>query len=219
MKKFTTFPESKKLEIFRVALTNAVSNAEIANLLSRFGFTAESLEKGKALLEATKKAYDKALTLKKKRTGIYYQFKKKLEAFDKIYVKHRKLTRIAFEDDKLILDSLRLSDSHKRVYVKWIEMVKTFYSKTTVDTSIKEVLVKYNIASEELDAGLALIPEIEQIRAEYVNEKGASQDATSAKNKAFEALEDWMEEFFDLSRVALRKQPQLMEALGIVTKK
>jgi hypothetical protein len=97
-------------------------------------------------------------------------------------------------------------------------MVKTFYTKTTGDNSIKEVLAKYNISSEELDAGLALIPDMEQIRAEYVNEKGASQDATSAKKKAFEALDDWMEEFFDLSRVALRKQPQLMEALGIVTK-
>ena len=49
-------------------------------------------------------------------------------------------------------------------------------------------------------------------------EKGASQDSTNAKDKAFARMDDWMNQFFALSRVAFRKQPQLMESFGVVVK-
>jgi hypothetical protein len=49
--------DARKLERFQLALTNATTDAAIAEALSKFGLSAESLKEGKALLAATRGAF------------------------------------------------------------------------------------------------------------------------------------------------------------------
>ncbi|RRD60443.1 hypothetical protein [Tannerella forsythia] len=52
-----------------------------------------------------------------------------------------------------------------------------------------------------------------QARADYLREKGESQDATKQKDAAFRAIETWLSDFFAVARIALEDNPQLLEAL------
>lgn len=50
--------EVQILEDYRVALTNAVNQTEIANTLAEFGYDSSEISKGTALLAATNTAYE-----------------------------------------------------------------------------------------------------------------------------------------------------------------
>ena len=54
---------------------------------------------------------------------------------------------------------------------------------------------------------------VRQARADYLREKGESQDATKQKDAAFRAIETWLSDFFAVARIALEDNPQLLEAL------
>jgi hypothetical protein len=210
--------DAAKLEMFQLALTNATTDAAIAESLSKFGLSKESLEEGKALLAATRDAYERFNSLKRKRTVVYAEFNKQKMALTKLYLKHRKMAKVVFEENREVYESLGLRAKYRTTYVNWIEMLKNFYSKVKADNGIKEQLTKLNITAEDLDAAASAIPALEKARADYMIEKGASQDSTGAKNIAFANMDDWMAHFFDLSKVAFRKQPQLMESFGVVVK-
>ena len=74
------------------------------------------------------------------------------------------------------------------------------------------------ITAEQLNAANALIADVETTRADYLREKGESQNATQTKDASFAVLDDWMSEFYAVARIALEDQPQLLEALGLLVR-
>jgi hypothetical protein len=218
MRKQGKLSDAAKLERFQVALTNAATDAALSESLSKYGLTAESLEEGKSLLSTTREAYELANSSRRKRTVVYNDFNKQKMAVNKLYAKHRRLAKILFEENREVYERLGLRGKYRTTYVYWIEMLKNFYSQVGADNGIKEQLAKLNTTDEELDAAISAIAPLEKARAAYMIEKGVSQDSTDAKNIAFAQMDDWMKRFFDLSKVAFRKQPQLMESFGVVVK-
>ncbi len=79
-------------------------------------------------------------------------------------------------------------------------------------------MARLAITPEQLTAGKTLLTELETARAEYLKEKGESQEATKIKDAAFAKMDDWMSEFYAVARIALEDKPQLLEALGKVVK-
>ena len=111
-----------------------------------------------------------------------------------------------------------MKNPYYRTYVKWIELARRFYTELSNNPDLTERLSKRNYSNDETQARLAAISEIQVARAAYIYEKGISQNTTSAKSEAFEILNEWMDEFFSLAKIAFRKEPQLMESLDIVVK-
>ena len=70
------------------------------------------------------------------------------------------------------------------------------------------------ITLDDLTAADTLIGDLEAARAEYLREKGESQDATKEKDAAFAKMDDWMSEFYAVAKIALEDKPQLLESLG-----
>ena len=46
-------------------------------------------------------------------------------------------------------------------------------------------------------------------------EKGETQSATQDRNATIEALDEWLDEFKEVARIALDETPQLLEALNL----
>jgi len=112
------------------------------------------------------------------------------------------------------MDKLAVSGSLSGAYIKWLEVVKKFYSVAIKDSGIQAKLVRLKITLDDLTAASTLISDLEAARAEYLREKGESQDATKAKDTAFVKIDDWMSEFYAVARIALEDRPQLLESLG-----
>jgi GTP1/Obg family GTP-binding protein len=122
--------------------------------------------------------------------------------------------KVVFRNDSLTLDKLAVSGSLPKAYVKWLETVKKFYSEATSDHLIQEKLSRLKVTLDNLNAADAMVGQLENARAEYLREKGESQDATKAKDAAFVKMDDWMSEFYAVAKIALEDNPQLLESLG-----
>ena len=206
--------EADTLELYRVALDNAENQTEIATIMAELGYDSTVIREGKTLLSETRAAYDLNKTEDDETSAAYADFSSKKEQLEDTFTLHRKKAKVVFRNDSLTSDKLAISGAMPRTYIKWLEAAKKFYSVASSDTDIQSKLARLKISADDLTAVNTLITELEAARAEYLKEKGESQDATKAKDSAFAKMDDWMSEFYAIAKIGLEDNPQLLEALG-----
>ena len=210
--------EAATLELYRVALENAGSQPEISTEMAELGYDAAKIDEGKALLAQTRAAYDANISEDDETTAAYALFASKKLELEKIFMQHRKKAKVVFRKDSLIADKLAVLGEMPRTYVNLLEAAAKFYEISMTNNDIQSKLAQLAITPEQLTAGKTLLTELETARAEYLKEKGESQEATKIKDAAFAKMDDWMSEFYAVARIALEDKPQLLEALGKVVK-
>jgi hypothetical protein len=213
-----TQSEAAILEQYRVALENVEKQPQIAAIMTEFGYGPETVAEGKTMLAATRQSYETNKTEDDETSEAYKLFDTKKEELSEIYSTDRKKAKVVFRNEPLTLERLGISGTTPRAYVRWLETVKTFYSEALVDETIKNKLARLQVTPDGLNAANALIGELESARAGYLLEKGESQEATKTKDAAFSQLDDWMRDFYDVARIALDENPQLLEALGLLVR-
>lgn len=75
-------------------------------------------------------------------------------------------------------------------------------------------LQRLKITAQHVTNQLTNITQTQQAYADYIREKGESQQATQDKNKAFDAVTKWVSEFYAVAKIALEDQPQLLESVA-----
>lgn len=208
--------EAATLERYRVALENVEAQTEIASIMAEFGYDSALIEEGKNLFTKTRQAYDLNTQEDDETSEAYNSFSEKRQQLADTYSLHRKKAKVIFKRDQQIKERLALTGSMPSAYVSWLETVKKFYKEALKDESVQTKLSRLRITVEELNATSTLIGELETARADYLREKGESQDATNAKDSAFAKLDDWMSEFYAVAKIALEDNIQLLEALGVI---
>lgn len=209
-----TLSEAETLEQYRVALDNVENQSEIANIMAEFGYDSETVNQGKTLLAETRQAYDVNKTEDDESSEAYHTFSTLKDNLANTYSLHRKKAKVVFRNDSLTIDKLAVTGSVPKAYTKWLETARKFYTIASADTAIQAKLARLKITPEDLTAGNTLINDLEAARAEYLREKGESQDATKIKDAAFAKMDDWMSEFYAVAKIALEDNPQLLESLG-----
>lgn len=213
-----SFSEEQILEDYKVALYNAVKKPRVVEAMARLGYNGEVIAKGQSLYDITRNFWEVNKTEDAETIKIREVFHAKYGELDEIHDRHYKLARIVFRSDLDIMVDLCLIDRAPRSYAKWLNGVKSFYSKTLKNTELQQKLARLNVTPEELAHGYKLIAPIEQVRAEYVSEMSESQDATRTKDDAFDQLDDWMSEFYMVAAVALEDNPELLESLDLLVR-
>lgn len=210
--------DAQTLEQFRVALENATTNATIAASLAEIGYDETVINEGKTLLQTAQTAFSTNQTEDDETTVAYNTFTEKKEAIESTYRTHRKKAKVIFRTEPVSLDTLALEGIIPKAYVAWVQSVKKFYETANASEDIKTKLARLAITEADITNALAAIAELETARAEYLRERGESQEATQAKDKALGELSIWMSDFYAVARIALEDQPQLLEALGKVVR-
>ena len=206
--------EAETLEQYRVSFENVGNQSEIAAIMAEFGFDEALITAGKALYTKTRDAYNFNKKEDDETSETYINFTVAKENLSKIYTLHRKKAKVIFRNDPNILNKLALTGSLPTSYIKWLEVVKKFYSVAIGNTEIETKLLRLKVTSTDLTNAVAKIGELTSARAEYLKEKGESQDSTMSKDKAFREIDDWMSEFYAVAKIALEEKPQLLESLG-----
>jgi len=214
MASITKLTDAETLELYRVALDNAENQTEIATIMAELGYDSAVIGEGKTLLEETRSAYDLNKTEDDETSAAYANFSSKKEQLEDTFTLHRKKAKVVFRNDSLTADKLAITGSMPRTYIKWLEAATKFYSVASSDSDIQGKLARLKISPEDLSAANTMISDLKAARAEYLKEKGESQDATKAKDAAFAKIDDWMSEFYAVAKIGLEDNPQLLEALG-----
>lgn len=210
--------EAELLERYRIALENTTTQPQIATALEELGYNPEKITEGKTLWAQTRSVYNANKAEDDETSEAYAKFAEKKAQLEETFTRHRKKAKVVFRTDALTAEKLGIAKALPRSYVKWLETAKQFYALATTDTTIQTQLTRLKITPDALTAAQNQIVELETARANYLREKGESQDSTQAKDAVFNQLHDWMSEFYAVAKIGLEEQPQLLEALGKTVK-
>lgn len=200
----------------QVAIDNALTNEQILAALSNFGYTAERIQQGKAL-------YTKALnaqTTQQMEAGEQKSATAELEANRAVahttYMRFVKIARVAFKRNAGIATQLDLGGDRKRSLAGWLAQANQFYTNALANPAVLEGLGNFGITQKKLQAGLAEVNAVETSNLTQEKEKGDAQAATQTRDKALDALQEWLSDYLAIAKVALEDNPQLLEALGVL---
>ena len=206
--------EAKILENDRVALENVQVQPEIAAAMGEVGYTTEVIAVGKEIWNNTRLVYENNKQEDDESSSAYAAFNNKRNELDGLFKIHWKKAKVVFRNDPVTAEKLAIATALPRTYVKKTECIRRFYNMINDDMQIQTKLSRLKVTLEEITLGATLLTELDHLRAEYLREKGESQNATKAKDTAFNRLDHWMSEFYAVAKIALDDQPQLLESLG-----
>ena len=206
---------SEKLADAHRAINNGLNDPEIAAALEPYGYDATKLGDGIVLWEAA----DALFHRQELKYGDQFAATDALDAARNIaeadYNVHLAVARVVFRDDHSAEHKLRLRGRRKKALDDWMAQSMGFYLNALAEQPILDRLADFGIAQTDLEAARDKVIAIYPADAFQEDRKGGAQQSTKNRDKAIDALEEWMEDYLDIARIALIDQPQLLEALGI----
>lgn len=206
------------LAAYHVGLTNAESHTEIFKILAEEGYDLQTLNVGRELLAETNQLFKASTIQKEAKSKARQNYRVKRELLNATYAKHRLKARLVFKTDVLAYEKLALKGVYPKSYAYWMQKVEKFYTELAADPELQSKLARMKLSEEEINDCLAMIRELESLYTVYQKANGDSQNSTKIKDSAIAKMNTWMHEFYSVSRLALKDQPQLLEALGKVVK-
>jgi hypothetical protein len=208
----------EQLKLARIAIDNAISQADLNVPLAKRGYDSTNLKAAKDLLQKAVELH----VAKKDKYGDKYDakddFDQLKEEIEEEYDEHADLANIALKNSRGDLEKLQLNAKKKVAFSGWLGQVKAFYTNALASDTIKAALAKKGVTEADLQAVSDKLPLLEKKEANKIEKKGAAQTSTAERNDAIDELLEWYKEFIETAKVTFRKSPQLVEKLGIVVK-
>ena len=95
-----------------------------------------------------------------------------------------------------------------------LDSIKIFYQAIQNNPDLLHPLQRLKINAAHVQNQLNQLQAVERAYADYIQEKGESQQATKNKDMAFKSLEKWIREFYAIAKIALEDKPQLLESVA-----
>lgn len=208
----------QRMEDARVAIENAMTTPELLQLLSAYSYDQAALQAGRQLLSVVevadrhqKKEYAEQYTATALRDEAWTTAREH-------YLELLALARVAFRKDRRAREILQLDGPREINLAKWTAMARSFYEQLKDHSVWVAALRKYNQGEQNIAMGLQLIDALDKAQNSQKKEKGEAQQATAERDNALEILEEWLQDFIEVARVALKSKPQLLESLGSLVK-
>ena len=212
--------ETALLEQAQTALTNAQTQPQIAQEIAKYGYGEEKIAEGQNVYDQAWAAWQTNQKEDKETRQAYQTFSEYYTQLQTLYGEHRQKAKARFRSQPQTLAKLYVTGSKPTTYLNLMENITQFYIALANpdNAEIKTQLLTYNLPETELEQARKLLNQTTAARKEYVREESESQNATQQKDAALATLENWIRDFYAMANVALKKQPQLLEALGLFRK-
>lgn len=205
------------LENFRnygIIFKNINENDILKTELAEYGYDDAEISKGKALYDEASQKLDINKTESAEEKMAYEVFDRLFEELKKTYATDRKKVKIIFKDDERTLSALAVKGAASIRITALLNDMDTLYKQLKMKETLLTPLKRLKIDEAHIDTQLDKFAQVEKAYANYIKEKGESQQATKDKDKAFSELEKWVREFYAIAKIALEDKPQLLESVG-----
>lgn len=206
--------EQQRIQNYGVLFKNAKFESVLAGELAEYGYDAATIEQGEALYNTLIEKYNTNKTESAQETTAYAVFDTALENTQAIYSTDRKKAKIVFKDQPDVIKNLQLKGIAPVSNAALIDTMRLFYETLNNYPELQTPLQRLKITTQHVTNQLANVTQTQQAYADYIREKGESQQATQNKNKAFDAVTKWVNEFYAVAKIALEDQPQLLESVA-----
>jgi len=205
----------ERLERHRVMLYNAKNTSTITKRMASFGYNGNKMLKGITLLDDVLQAQSTKDIQYGAQKSATDALNTEWNTFKKTYNEHVALARIAFKEDNGAYSTLNLDESRQATIGAWLTQAASFYQQLSAYATD---IARFDISPEDIQAAQAKIQALKNLRDTQMQRKGEAQDATEQRNETMKALDEWMTEFRQIARIAMKDNPQLLETLGMVVK-
>ncbi len=204
----------KLMEAARMAINNTLEDSELQKKMSNYGFPQKRVLEGKSLLEQLQILLDTQEQHYDERSDLSTQLKTDLQSSREIFTDHVKVAKIAFRNFPDTLRKLKIQRVDRSTW-DWTLQAMTFYKKVTEHA---EQMNKYDVSKEELEQAKVSVEALLVLKDRLMKKKGTAEGSTRRKNESVKTLRDWVREFHAASKLAMKDNPQLLEAYGLVVK-
>ncbi len=202
------------LEIAELTLSILAQDKEVLQLMEAHGYKTEQTKKGKSLL-------DKAIASRRQKDACYdtqwelgQQVNAQQTAVQAQFREHAKVARTAYRSEPNIVHLLRIELLEKNGW-DGIRQAAYFYHKLQ---ERKLSLQSFGVSDKDIQQATTDITNLMVLKQSRLRQKGKSEDCTQAKNAAFSELRSWIREVRSTARFAFKKNPQMLEAFGVVVR-
>lgn len=199
-----------------MAITNASTDPDLQAALAPYGYDAEALAGGQALVGALSQAQAAQQRGYGRRYDASATATAAFKAARALYMRHLKLARIVFAGDPGRTTTLAMAGRRAESRPGLLEQARLFYFNVLADEHAVTALAEVNAGREALEAGQAAVQAAEVARAVHQQETGQAQESTVARDAAAAALRKWFSRFVRIAKLATDGTPQLRERLGIL---
>ncbi len=208
----------EQLKLAKIAIENAISQSDLAGPLALKGYDAPEMAAAQTLYANAEALYLAQKDKYGSKVGAKDDFDALRAEIEDDYNDHVELARIALRHNRGDLEKLQMNGKRKQSISGWLAQAKAFYTNSLGSADIMAALAKKGVAQIDLEGTQAKIVELEKKEATKFQMRGQAQSATADRDNAIDELLTWHKDFIDTARVTFRKNPQLLEKLGIVVK-
>lgn len=195
-------------------LNLAKEETELATEMASFGYDKQKIANGKVLYDKANELYLKNKKEEAEETATALEYRKKLEQLTEEYINHRKRAKIVFKDQAEIQKKLTIGGSPSRNRANLVKEIELFYLCLDSEETLLNAVKVMKITADQVKTQIERLKEVETAHANYLQEKGESQQATKDKNQAFSELEKWVRDLYSVAKIALEERPQLLEGIA-----
>lgn len=206
--------ETQLIQNYGVLFSNINKDTVLATELAEYGYDTATIQQGEALYNTLIEKYNTNKTESAEETTVYAVFDSTLENTQAIYSTDRKKAKIVFKDQPDVLKNLQHKGIAPVRNAALIDTMRLFYETLNTNTELLNAMQRLKLNAAHVTQQLTNITQTQQAYADYIREKGESQQATQDKNKAFDAVTKWVSEFYAVAKIALEDQPQLLESVA-----
>jgi hypothetical protein len=210
---------AEKLLSINESISGAESNPEIQESLNAFGYTPERLNEGRVLLNRVTGLMTTQVEEYSDKYIASDEFSKFWRRTYGNYMITLKVVRVAFTGETEMLQRFNATGKRNRSLSGWLRDAKILYTNLLNSTAALEVIAQYGYTVERLNSEFWDVTEVERFHTKQLGEKGIAQQSTVERDEAFDAVCKWYSKFRAIARIALYDKPQLLESLGISSKR
>ena len=199
-------------------IANVQADPVVREAFAQIGRGPEHFEKSRRLLEEARRRHQQQRTAYGEQYEATDELQQARAALHERYIEHLSFARICFKRDASAQETLALNGTRYEAFPAWSGQVRAFYDGLLEHPSLQEKVATLNIGSDELEARREELKDVVKLRQAREREAGQAEEATEARNEAFDRLKDQMEDDYDYAPLLLSDAPQKLEALGFVAR-
>ena len=206
-----------KLESIKLLIFNS-KDPQVAPLLETMGIDTAYIDKGEALYNETAKLVDDQKKEYQEQDLAYDKSHLEKDDAEADFDRTLKLVKVPSGNGKDFQNRLGFLENG-RVYAiePGIESSADFYDRLLYESLVTK-LESLEVTAEQSNTEKTAIENQKQLSNEVTVEKGQTQEATRLRNEKLDELDNYAIELKAIAEIALEKQPQLLEKLGILVR-
>ncbi len=208
----------QRLLLAQMAIEGVLADRDLQTALARRGYDQARMMEGKALRDQAEALFQQQSARAGDQQGATKARNEAQAEAHIFYMGLVALARVALREEPGMAKALDVITRRKYTTAGWLAQAKKFYVNALNDAAILARLAAYGITSEELEQGRSQVEAVAAGQVAREQRKGAKQENTRMCDAAFKALDCWMRDFKVVARVALVRQPQTLEELGVVVR-